>query len=76
MTGMSAYMFDSHLSLFTRGLSSFHFWLPFLVVFIVWRVGYDRRALASWTALALILMLVCYFFFPAPLRRRTIRISL
>jgi hypothetical protein len=66
LTGMSAYMFNPGLSLFTRGLSSFHFWLPFLVVFIVWRVGYDRRAFAAWTGLALSLMLVCYFLMPAP----------
>jgi len=66
VTGMSAYMFNPALSLFTRGLSFFHFWLPLLVIFIVWRLGYDRRAFAAWTALALSLMLVCYFLMPAP----------
>ncbi len=52
MTGMSAYMFNPGLSLFTRGLSFFHFWLPFLVLYLVWRLGYDRRAFVAWTGLA------------------------
>lgn len=66
LTGMSAYMFNPKLSPFTRGLSFFHFWLPLLLVFLVWRLGYDRRAFAAWTVLALSLMLVCYFLMPAP----------
>jgi hypothetical protein len=66
VTGMSAYMFNPGLSLFTRGLSFFHFWLPFLVLYLVWRLGYDRRAFVAWTGLALSLMLVCYFWMPAP----------
>ena len=66
VTGMSAYMFNPTVSLFTRSLSFFHFWLPFLVVFVVWKLGYDRRAFAAWTVLALSLMLVCYFLMPAP----------
>ena len=32
-------------SLFLRGLSLFHGWLPFLLVYLVWKLGYDRRAL-------------------------------
>ena len=41
LTGMTSYMFDPQLSLFTRGLSFFHFWLPILLVWLVWRLGYD-----------------------------------
>jgi hypothetical protein len=66
LLGMTAYMFDSHLSLFARGLSLFHFWLPFLAFWTIWRLGYDRRALASWTVLAWILLIICYFLMPAP----------
>jgi hypothetical protein len=66
VTGMTAYMFQSSIPLFTRALSLFHFWLPLLLVWIVWRLGYDRRALWAWTALAWLLMLVCYFLMPAP----------
>ena len=64
--GMTAYMFSPKLSLFTRGLSFFHFWLPFLLIWLVWRLGYDQRALKFWTVLAWGLMLIGYFLLPAP----------
>jgi hypothetical protein len=64
--GLTDYMFNSELSLMARGLSFFHFWLPFLILWLVWRLGYDRRALAAWTVLAWVLMLICYFLLPAP----------
>ncbi len=66
LLGMTTYMFDPNLPLFTRGLSFFHFWLPILLIWVTWRLGYDRRALPAWTACAWILMVVCYFFMPAP----------
>lgn len=66
LTGMTCYMFDGGIPLFTRFLSFFHFWLPILIVWLVWRLGYDGRALAGWTALAWVLLVVCYFFMPAP----------
>jgi hypothetical protein len=49
LTGVTDYMFESQRSLFLRGLSLFHGWLPFLLVFLIWKTGYDRRALFSWT---------------------------
>lgn len=66
LIGMTAYMFDEKLSLFARGLSFFHFWLPLLLLWAVWRMGYDRRALLGWTVLAWALQLICYFAMPAP----------
>ena len=42
ITGMTSYMFDPKLPLFVRGLSAFHGWLPFLLIWGVWRLGYDR----------------------------------
>ncbi len=66
ITGMTGYMFDSSKSLFLRGLSLFHGWLPFFLVYLVWRVGYDRRALKQWTVLAWAVLLVCYFLMPGP----------
>jgi hypothetical protein len=66
LLGMTAYMFDSGIALFARGLSSFHAWLPFLLVFLVARLGYDRRALLYWTLLAWVLLAVCYLLMPAP----------
>ncbi len=66
LTGMTDYMFDRRRSRFLRGLSLFHGWLPLLLIYLVWRTGYDPRALPIWTALASVLLLVCYFLMPPP----------
>jgi hypothetical protein len=66
LTGMTGYMFDPQLPLFTRGLSLFHGWLPLLLVWLLRRLGYDKRGLFAWTGMAAGLMLVCYFFTPPP----------
>lgn len=64
LAGMTGYMFDEHKSLFLRGLSFFHGWLPFLLIFLVARLGYDRRALKGWTVLAFALCLIAFFLLP------------
>ena len=66
ITGMTDYMFDADRSLVLRGLSGFHGWLPVLLVYLVWRLGYDPRALRAWTGLAVATLLVCFFLMPAP----------
>lgn len=66
ITGITDYMFDATRSRFLRGLSLFHGWLPLLLVYLVWRLGYDARALQWWTVLAWGLLLVCYFLLPGP----------
>ena len=66
LTGMTGYMFDTHRSLFLRGLSFFHGWLPFLLIYLVAKLGYDRRAFLSWTVLAWTACLISFFFLPAP----------
>ncbi len=64
--GLTDYMFDPGISLLARGLSSFHFWLPLFLLWLLMRLGYDRRAFAAWTVVALVLILVCYLFMPMP----------
>lgn len=66
LTGMTDYMFDETKSAFLRGLSLFHGWLPLMLVFLVAKLGYDRRAFPAWTALAWSVMLISYFFLPEP----------
>ena len=66
ITGMTAYMFDPSLPLFVRGLSTFHGWLPFLLVYLLSRVGYDRRAYRAQAVLAMALLLVCFYLAPKP----------
>jgi len=53
-------------SQFLRGLSLFHGWLPFLLVYLVWRLGYDGRALPAWTVVAWALVLISFFLMPPP----------
>jgi hypothetical protein len=65
-TGLTSYMFNSQSSLFLRGLSFFHFWLPWLLVYMVSKLGYDRRAWLVWTMLGWELLLVCFLFMPEP----------
>src|ERR1700747_1618910 len=62
LTGLTDYMFMADHSLFLRGLSLFHGWLPLLLVYLVWRLGYDGRALAVWTLVAWALVLISFFF--------------
>lgn len=64
MTGMTGYMFDADHSLFLRGLSFFHGWLPFLLLYLVRKLGYDRRALLGWTLICVALCLIAYFLLP------------
>jgi hypothetical protein len=66
LTRTTRYMFDPSLSVFTRGLSFFHFWLPLLLLWMVWRLGYDGRALLGWALLSWAVQLVCYFLMPPP----------
>jgi hypothetical protein len=58
-------MFDPDRSLFLRGLSLFHGWLPFLVFFLVRRLGYDQRAFRWWTAISAVLCVAAYLWLPA-----------
>jgi hypothetical protein len=64
LLGLTGYMFEPGLSLFIRGLSLFHGWLPLLLVWLLFRLGYDKQALFAWTGLAAGLVFVCYFFTP------------
>jgi hypothetical protein len=67
LTSVTDYMFDSRYPVLLRLLSLFHGWLPVLLVYLVWTVGYDRRAFWSWTVLAWVLLLVCFFLTPPPM---------
>jgi hypothetical protein len=65
-TGMTTYMFDAERSLFLRGLSLFHGWFPFLLVYCMKKTGYSTRALWPWAGTAIAACLVSYFFIPGP----------
>jgi hypothetical protein len=59
-------MFRDSLPLSARAISLFHGWLPFLLLYVLYRLGYDRRAFVAWTLLAWMLMLIGFFLLPAP----------
>lgn len=64
--GMTTYMFDASKPIFLRGLSLFHGWLPFLLLWMLDRLGYDRRAFKMWTLLAWAAMAVSFLLMPRP----------
>ncbi|MGH7853597.1 MAG: hypothetical protein ACREP3_09150 [Candidatus Binatia bacterium] len=66
ITGVTNYMFDPSLSLFLRALSLFHGWLPFVLLWLLSRLGYHPRALGIQSAVAIVVLLVSYLFAPAP----------
>ncbi len=66
LSGMTNYMYDDALPLYARFLSFFHFWLPFFLLWLLKRTGYDSRGLPLWTVIALVALYICYFLMPAP----------
>ena len=63
--GIAAYMFgtEGH-PLYLRALSLFHFALPPVLIFMLIRFGYDKRALLAQTVLLFIVLPCTYFFTP------------
>ncbi|MDA0281876.1 MAG: hypothetical protein O3B13_00140 [Planctomycetota bacterium] len=64
--GLATYMFDPNLSLFVRGLSLFHGWMPFLLLWLVWRLGYDRNAWKAQIVICWIVLLTAFLVLPGP----------
>ena len=60
LLGISAYMFNPGIRLYVRALSTFHIWLPLLLLWMVWRLGYDRRAFWFQTALCAAVLIASY----------------
>jgi len=60
--GLANYMFDEDKPSYLRALSLFHVFLPPLLVWLVYRLGYDANALLIQSAVALAVLPVCYFF--------------
>ena len=60
LLGMATYMFDAELPLYLRALSLFHIMLPVVMIFLLYRLGYDRRALMTQTLLIWVVLPVTY----------------
>ena len=59
--GLSGYMFDPDKPRYLRALSLFHVVLPAVLVWLVSRLGYDRRAWIAQSLVALVLLPVTYW---------------
>lgn len=66
VTGVTSYMLDSSIPLFLRGLSLFHGWLPFVLLWLLSRLGYDRRALGIQSVVSIMVLQISYLLAPAP----------
>jgi len=64
LVGLNAtgYMFNPDYPRVLKVLSLFHVFLPVLLLWLVARLGYDRRALPAQTLLTWVLLPVCYAF--------------
>lgn len=64
LIGGTEYMFDPALPLSIRLLSLFHVMTPPLLVWAIWRLGYDRRGWKLQTLMAWIVIPINYFWRP------------
>jgi hypothetical protein len=60
VTDLAGYMFDPRKPLFVRALSLFHVILPAILIWMLYELGYDRRALIGQTLLAWIVLPLTY----------------
>ncbi len=64
LIGGTEYMFDSGVPMFVRLLSLFHLVTPPLLLWAIWRLGYDRRGWKLQTLIAWVVVPVNYFWRP------------
>ena len=62
--GGTEYVLDSHLPLFVRLLALFHLLVPALLLWAIWRLGYDGRGWKFQTLTAWIVIPISYFWRP------------
>src|ERR1700678_2605552 len=62
--GGTEYMFDPHVALLVRLLSLFHVVVPPLLLWAIWRLGYDERGWKYQTLTAWIVVPINYFWRP------------
>jgi hypothetical protein len=61
LSGLTDYMFDPAKPRYLRALSLFHVPLPFVLLWLVWELGYDPLALPAQTLLAWVVLPLCYW---------------
>ena len=63
--GGTEYMWDTHYALWIRLMSTFHIWLPLLLLWVMRKIGYDRRALALQSVIAAVLLVFSRYLPPS-----------
>jgi len=64
LTGGTEYMFDSNIPLAVRLLGLFHVATPPLLLWAIWRLGYDRRGWICQTLTAWVVVPISHFWRP------------
>jgi hypothetical protein len=59
--GLAGYMFEADRALHIRGLSLFHIPMPIILAWMVYKLGYDRRALVVQSLVAWVVLPVTYW---------------
>lgn len=54
------YMFDHRLSLFGRAISLYHFYIPILLLWMVYKLRYDTRAFVTQTLYAVLVLFLSF----------------
>lgn len=62
LIGLTSYMFDASIPRYIRALSLFHVALPLLLLWMLHRLGYDRRAWLWQTIVAAVVLPLSYLF--------------
>jgi hypothetical protein len=62
--GSTEYMFDPHIARWVRALSLFHVVTPPLLIWLIWRLGYDPRGWKLQTLTTWIVVPINYFWRP------------
>jgi hypothetical protein len=63
--GGTEYMWDARYALWIRLLSTFHVWLPLVLLWVIRKLGYDSRALALQSTITAVLLIFSRFLSPA-----------
>ncbi len=63
VTGGTEYMFDVQVPLFLRLMSLFHIVTPPLLLWAIWKLGYDERGWKYQTLSAWLVVPICYFWY-------------
>lgn len=58
--GIVDYMYNPEIALSVRLLSLYHLLLPFVLLWLVWRLGYDRAAWKLWTPIGFSILVLSF----------------